>query len=175
MTPASAHLVTVTTCDIAPEWRRSMRILDPASSTLWAFTKRTLADPAVRVHVRKRLEDVRDRVGPDVVFTHHLHHRHQDHQAVAEETRRVFKWHTIYGYGLDGDFRPNAFVPVTEAALTTKLRCLRCYKSQHTHRDGGQPRYFQSPDTIRGAARWCGAMIRQPYAEAFSVIRRVGV
>ena len=170
---ATAHIVTLTPCGVETEWERSMRTLDPVSSTIYHLKRRSLDRQDIRERVRELLEIHRDQITPSIVFTHHPSQYHQDHQVVYEETRRVFKWHTIVSYSLAGGYIPNVFVPVRPADLQVKQACLACYTSQHHHKDGGQPRYMQQPDTVAAVARLRGAQIRQPLAEAFELRRGV--
>lgn len=65
---------------------------------------------------------------PDVVFTHHLEDRHQDHRLVAELTWQVFREHAILEYEVpkyEGDLgRPNLFMPLRATVARRKLKHL---------------------------------------------------
>ena len=67
-------------------------------------------------------------VAPDLVFTHRLDDRHQDHRCLAELTWNTFRDHTILEYEIpkyEGDLgHPNVFVPLSEEIARRKLMLL---------------------------------------------------
>jgi LmbE family N-acetylglucosaminyl deacetylase len=78
--------------------------------------------------VKEYFEELKGRVDPDVVFTHHEGDRHQDHRLVAELTWNTFRDHVILEYEIpkyDGDLgRPNVFVPLEEEHARRKVELL---------------------------------------------------
>ena len=78
--------------------------------------------------VKEYFEELKGRVDPDVVFTHHEDDRHQDHRLVAELTWNTFRDHLILEYEIpkyDGDLgRPNVFVPLEEESARRKVELL---------------------------------------------------
>lgn len=116
---------------------------------------------------KDRIEAVRARVSPSLVFTHRLEDRHQDHRTVAELTWNTFRDHLVLEYEIakyEGDLAPpNLFVPVTEAAARLKARTLMdCFPSQ-------SGRDWFDEDAFLGLMRVRGLECRAPerYAEAF--------
>ena len=104
---------------------------------------------------------------PDIVFTHHLQDRHQDHRLIAEFTWNTFRNHFILEYEIpkfEGDLgHPNFYVPIPEADLLRKLDALEaCFPSQRT-RTWFTPETFRALMRIRGIE--CNAA--SGYAEAF--------
>jgi len=107
------------------------------------------------------------RVAPDLIFTHRLEDRHQDHRTVAELTWNAFRDHTILEYEIpkfEGDLaNPNCFVPITNAQLDAKC----------AHLAGAYPSQRDKPwftdETFRALARLRGVECRSPtgYAEGF--------
>ncbi|MFO1217457.1 MAG: PIG-L deacetylase family protein [Burkholderiaceae bacterium] len=72
------------------------------------------------------LEACRERILPDLVFTHHADDRHQDHAIVAHLTWQTFRDHAIWAYEIpkwDGDLAtPNAYVPLPATLAERKAR-----------------------------------------------------
>ena len=72
---------------------------------------------------------------PDLILTHRLEDRHQDHRVVAELTWNTFRSHTILEYEIpkyEGDLGlPNLYVPLPRAAVDEKVEMLmKCFPSQ---------------------------------------------
>lgn len=102
---------------------------------------------------------------PDLVLTHRLDDRHQDHATIAELTWHSFRDHLILQYEIpkfEGDLgRPNTYVPVDDATIDRKVEIIRtAFASQ-----ADKP-WFDA-DTFRGLARVRGVECNQRWAEAF--------
>ena len=78
--------------------------------------------------VKQVFEDLKPRFVPDLIFTHYLDDRHQDHRLAAELTWNTFRDHLILEFEIpkyDGDFgSPNVFVGLSEAVAAEKVRLL---------------------------------------------------
>lgn len=102
--------------------------------------------PTVRL-----IEEVVREVRPDVVYTHSVHDRHQDHRAVAEATlvaaRNVGTLACYQSPSATIDFRPTRFVRI-ERFLQRKLQVIECFASQASSRD------YLDPDFITATARY---------------------
>lgn len=74
------------------------------------------------------LASVRDRFPADIVLTHRLEDRHQDHRLIAEITWQTWRDQLILEYEIpkfEGDLgQPNVYVPLTVAVAQRKLRHL---------------------------------------------------
>jgi LmbE family N-acetylglucosaminyl deacetylase len=109
----------------------------------------------------------------DLVVTHPLTDTNQDHQQVALEAVRVFKAHASL---LAGEFPnndlggspPAVYVTLADCDLDAKVRMVGAYQSQ---RFDGRP--YLDESVIRALARVRGSQVREPAAEAFSVLGRV--
>ncbi len=136
------------------------------------------------LEVVKIIEELVDRLKPEVIYTHHGGDLNIDHavihRAVLTATRPLAGQmvREIYAFEvpsstewafqrLEPAFRPNVFVDVTRT-LEAKIAAMECYESER--RKFPHPR---SPEALRAiAVRWgsvagCGA------AEAFELVRSV--
>ena len=123
--------------------------------------------PAAYRQVKAFLVDLRRRADVDVVLTHSLDDRHQDHRLLAEMTWQIWRDHLILEYEIpkyEGDLgRPNLFVPLSAAVTERKLRHLDRHFGSQRSKD------WFSDATFRGLMRIRGVECRAPsgYAEAF--------
>lgn len=104
---------------------------------------------------------------PDVVFTHALHDRHQDHRLLAELTWNTFRNHLVLEYEIpkyEGDLgSPNVFVPLSAADARRKARHVcRHFQSQSN-------KHWFTEETFLALARLRGVESASPsgLAEAF--------
>jgi LmbE family N-acetylglucosaminyl deacetylase len=123
--------------------------------------------------VKERFERLKAEVAPDLVLTHRLEDRHQDHRLVAELTWNTFRDHLILEYEIpkyEGDLgRPNLYVPVGQEHGERKVELLRkCFPSQ-------AGRSWFSDDTFWATLRLRGIECNAPgrYAEAFQARKLV--
>jgi LmbE family N-acetylglucosaminyl deacetylase len=123
--------------------------------------------PMEAERVREVFDELKAGVQPDVILTHHLNDRHQDHRLIAELTWNSFRRHLVLEYEIpkyEGDLgQPNVFVPLTAEDLERKVACLvECYPSQ-------RGREWFTADTFRALARLRGVECVAPagFAEAF--------
>jgi len=111
----------------------------------------------------------------DLVVTHAPTDTNQDHRQVAEEAARVFKAHvSLLGGEFPnndlGAFTPQVYVALSARELDAKVQMLGRYRSQDF---GGRP--YLDPAMVQALARLRGSQIREPAAEAFTVVGRVVV
>lgn len=89
--------------------------------------------------LKEVFEEIKTRVAPDVIFTHHRQDLHQDHRLVADLTWHTFRDHLILEYEVpkyDGDLGvPNVFVPLPEPLCRRKIaHILASFPSQADRR-----------------------------------------
>lgn len=117
--------------------------------------------------IKQLFEDLKQRLDPDLVFTHNKKDAHQDHRTLAELTWNTFRNHTVLEYEIpkyDGDLgQPNFFVPLEEQFFQDKVRFLmKAFQSQQSKR------WFEE-DTFLALMRLRGmeCNAESGYAEAF--------
>jgi LmbE family N-acetylglucosaminyl deacetylase len=153
----------------ATEARRSARALLARAASpkvvIAAFRDGYL--PGQYIEVKDLFEDLKKQVDPDLVLTHWLQDRHQDHRLAAELTWNTWRNHLVLEYEIpkyEGDLAPpNAYVPVSASVARRKIGHLRRYFSSQRKKD-----WFVA-DNFLGLMRLRGMESRSPsgLAEAF--------
>lgn len=117
--------------------------------------------------LKEAVEALARHVDPDLVFTHRLDDRHQDHRLVAELTWTAFRDHLVLAYEIpkyEGDLgQPDLYVPLSPEGLDRKIELLdRHFGSQRS-------KAWFDAETFRGLARLRGIEAGRGvrYAEAF--------
>jgi len=117
--------------------------------------------------IKSYLEELKERVSPDLIITHRQDDKHQDHREICRLTWNTFRNHLVLEYEIpkwDGDLgQPNVYVPITAHALQRKLDLLNAHFGSQRSKD------WFDPEVFRGLARLRGMECRAPdgYAEAF--------
>ena len=153
----------------AAEARRSARALLARAAApkivIAAFRDGYL--PGQYADVKDLFEGLKNEVDPDVVLTHWLQDRHQDHRLAAELTWNTWRNHLVLEYEIpkyEGDLAPpNAYVPVSASVARRKVAHLRRHFSSQRKKD-----WFVA-DNFLGLMRLRGMESRSPsgFAEAF--------
>ncbi|MFY9948088.1 MAG: PIG-L deacetylase family protein [Candidatus Sulfotelmatobacter sp.] len=134
------------------------------------------------LEVVKVVEELLNRIKPEVIYTHHPGDLNVDHgvihRAVVTATRPVAgqSVRDIYAFEvpsstdwtfgrLQPQFRPNVFVDVS-ATLEAKIAAMGCYESES--REFPHPR---SPEALRAVATRWGTVVGCAAAEAFELVR----
>jgi LmbE family N-acetylglucosaminyl deacetylase len=117
--------------------------------------------------IKSWFEMLKERVEPDLIFTHCRDDAHQDHRQLSRLTWNTFRDHCILEYEIpkwDGDIgQPNVYVPVSASALQRKIDLLM------SHFGSQRSKQWFDAETFLGLARLRGMECRAPerYAEAF--------
>jgi LmbE family N-acetylglucosaminyl deacetylase len=155
--------------DRAGEARRSARaLLRRAASVRLEFGQfRDSFLPAQYAEVKQHFELLKQQVNPDVILTHCLGDRHQDHRVAAELTWNTWRDHLIYEYEIpkyEADLaQPNVYVPLTVRAAKRKTAHLEKYFSSQRSRVWFRAENFEALMRLRGLE--CRAS--SGFAEAF--------
>jgi LmbE family N-acetylglucosaminyl deacetylase len=110
---------------------------------------------------------LKERVDPDLIFTHRRGDAHQDHRQVCRLTWNTFRDHCILEYEIpkwDGDMgQPNLYVPISARSIKRKVDLLI------SHFGSQRSKQWFDPETFLGLARLRGMECCAPerYAEAF--------
>jgi LmbE family N-acetylglucosaminyl deacetylase len=85
--------------------------------------------------LKRRFEELKAELRPELVFTHTRDDLHQDHRLICELTWNTFRNHLVLEYEVpkwDGDLgRPNVFLPLDEAVAARKVELLlECFPTQ---------------------------------------------
>lgn len=125
--------------------------------------------PSQTREIKYWLLAVRDKVVPDIIFTHSREDEHQDHREISRLTTNVFRDHFVLEYEIpkwDGDLiQRNAYVPITADIMERKVALLLRHFATQRSKD-----WFDG-DTFRSLARLRGMECRAPgrFAEAFTI------
>ncbi len=140
----------------AAEARRSARALLRRTAQL-DIVLGELTDtqfPAQFTQAQSFMRSIAQRCTPDVVLTHRLEDRHQDHRLVAELTTQAFRDHLVLRYEIpkyEADLgQPNVYVPLTAAVASRKLRHLLQHFGSQRSKDWFNERGLGSLMALRG-------------------------
>ena len=123
--------------------------------------------------VKEVFEELKDRIDPQLIFTHTRSDLHQDHRLACELTWNTFRSHLIFEYEIpkvDGDLAtPNLFVPLTRAIAEEKADLL----ARHFPTQAGK--HWFDRDLFLGLMRLRGmeAVAPEHFAEAFTCRKAV--
>ena len=115
--------------------------------------------------IKEYFEQLKKECEPDVIFTHYLSDRHQDHRLIADLTWNTFRDHLILEYEIpkyDGDIgNPNFYVSLTGNQVETRNKIiLESFESQE------KKKWFDK-ETFNAMLRIRGVESGNKYAEAF--------
>lgn len=123
--------------------------------------------PFLGASIKDYFEKLKERISPDVIFTHYRNDAHQDHRIICELTWSTFRSNLILEYEIpkyDGDIgSPNTYMYIDKEVVERKLRhILETFRSQ-------QEREWFNEETLRSILRIRGVECNSPtsYAEGF--------
>ena len=123
--------------------------------------------PYLGLEVKEFFEELKRQVSPDLILTHQMHDRHQDHRLTCDLTWNTFRDHLVLEYEIpkyDGDMgAPNLFVHIDKRTAARKVALVM--KHFATQRS----KHWFDPDLFYGLMRLRGMESGAPgrFAEAF--------
>jgi len=152
----------------AAEARRSAELfLGAAAAQVEVLTFKERFFPYAGADIKEYFDRLGRSISPDVIFTHKLEDRHQDHRLVAELTWNTFRDHLIIEYEVpkyEGDLgHPNLFVHLDRDTVNRKLSCIvESFPTQ-------QEKYWFSREVLESVMRLRGVESHAPegFAEGF--------
>ncbi|MCC7086369.1 MAG: PIG-L family deacetylase [Pirellulales bacterium] len=119
---------------------------------LLAFTDTCF--PFLGMEIKEQFRRLQNEASPDLIFTHRLEDRHQDHRLLAELTWNSFRDHLILEYEIpkyEGDLgQPNCFVRVSEDLCRRKCEHLMQYFPSQLQKPWFTADAFQALMRLRG-------------------------
>ena len=142
-------------------------------------------DSVALLEIVKKIEEVKEEVQPDIVFTHHAGDMNIDHQLthkavltatrpmVSETVRDVYAFEITSStewnaFDRENLFLANVFVDITEN-MDAKIEAMAAYESEL--RDYPHPRSLRHLEEL--AKIWAVKVGVEGCAEAFSLVRRI--
>jgi len=151
------------------EFKDANLALGVKKDNLFLFNYDVRNFPQKRQAILEDLIRLKKEIAPDLIFMPSSNDIHQDHQTIAHEGIRAFKFSTILCYEIPWNnltFTSSVFIRFDEKHLNLKLAALSKYKSQE-HRN------YSDKEYIRALAHSRGVQIGARYAETFDVVRWV--
>ena len=141
-------------------------------------------DTVPLLDIVKIIEDLVERIKPEVVYTHHGGDLNIDHTVIhravltatrptaGQPVREIYAFEvpssTEWAFQrIEPSFRPNVFVDVTRT-LEAKIAAMECYESEA--RKFPHPR---SPEALRALAMRWGSVVGCAAADAFELVRSI--
>ncbi|HDO26479.1 MAG TPA: PIG-L family deacetylase [Bacteroidetes bacterium] len=121
--------------------------------------------PFQGAEIKEYFEQLKHEYEPDIIFTHYLSDRHQDHRLIGDLTWNTFRNHLVLEYEIpkyDGDLgNPNFYVSLTGGQVKKRNRIiLDSFESQKT-------KHWFNEDTFNAMLRIRGMESGNKTAEAF--------
>src|SRR6185436_11024311 len=110
--------------------------------------------PSQSAAIKRFFERLKKDIQPDLVLTHFLEDRHQDHRLLAELTWNTFRNHLILEYEIpkyEGDLQqPNIYVPLSKEAAALKVALIVKHFPSQVGRSWFRAETFESLMRLRG-------------------------
>ena len=156
--------------NVAKEHNESMRILGVDEEHRFLENFETRRFKHYRQEILEYIFSMNKKYQPDMVFVHSNADLHQDHGTVTQESLRVFRGTSLFGYDVirsSYGFFPTFLIEVNESDVEKKIEALAAYK---TYKDV----YYFAPELTRSIMIRNGAIAEKKYAEGFDIFRMIG-
>ena len=151
------------------EVNKALDVLKIPKNNRFIFNFENRIFPLLHYEIYEALEELEQKIQPDLVLIPSINDTHQDHSTTAQEAIRAFRRGkgSIVSYETPWNnlsFTTSLFVKLEDRHMKMKLRALDCYTTQ------AKKRYFTSK-YIMSIAEARAAQIDSKYAEAFNVVK----
>ena len=136
------------------------------------------------LEIIKYIEDIKETFYPDIIYTHTPHDLNIDHRVTTSAVLTAFRPQPEESYqeirlfeepsssdftteSLHGSFAPNLFIDITNF-ITFKMEALKFYDTEM--REYPHSRSYMNVETV---AKYRGASVGIPLAEAFQIVRSI--
>jgi len=156
--------------NVTKEHNESMRILGVDEEHRFLENFETRRFKHYRQEILEYIFSMNKKYQPDMVFVHSNADLHQDHGTVTQESLRVFRGTSLFGYDVirsSYGFFPTFLIEVNESDVKKKIEALAAYK---TYKDV----YYFAPELTRSIMIRNGAIAEKKYAEGFDILRMIG-
>ena len=144
------------------EARESAKILGAQRTEFLGFPDGSIGDS---IGIVSRIEDILNKVGAEIVYTHTSSERHQDHRHVSQAATSAARNCAVLMYfetpSSSNLFRPQCYVDITKT-LDRKIEAVKTHLSQSSKKGVG-------PDVVKGQAKFMGFDPQFQYAECFEI------
>ena len=175
---SEVHIAAFSACEqsVRPEFpkdiliseiKNATRILGVKPENLHLFKYPVRTFNFSRQEILQDLIDLREEIKPELIFMPSLDDIHQDHNTIAREGLRAFKFSSILCYEMPWNnvsFKTNGFIQLQPEYVNKKVEALKEYESQ-AHRP------YASEEFIRALTKVRGTQINVENAESFEVLR----
>jgi LmbE family N-acetylglucosaminyl deacetylase len=123
--------------------------------------------PYVASDIKEYFEYIKEKFNPDIIFSHYIDDKHQDHKTIADLTWNTYRNNFILQYEIakyDGDLTtPNFYSPLNEQTVSKKITKLMEYFHSQKEKHWFTENLFDSLLRLRGIE----SASATGYAEAF--------
>lgn len=110
--------------------------------------------PYVAIEIKEYFESIKARFAPDIIFTHFVKDKHQDHRTIAELSWNTFRNHVIFQYEIakyDGDLlTPNFYSIADDEYVEKKIDLLMRHFISQSDKHWFTADLFKSLMRLRG-------------------------
>lgn len=110
--------------------------------------------PYVAADIKEYFEALKAKFEPDIIFTHYIEDKHQDHRTISELTWNTFRNHVVFQYEIakyDGDLvTPNLYAAADDMYVKRKIDLLIKHFSSQSDKHWFTQDLFKALMRIRG-------------------------
>ena len=149
------------------EMNNAMQTLGVSKENIHVFRYPVRRFDEHRQDILEDLVKLRNDIQPDIVFTPSCNDIHQDHELIAREALRAFRYQSIFAYELPWNnisFAAESLIELSPQNIQAKINAIACYQSQAF-------RHYSAAELFEYYARLRGIQNKTDLSEAFEVVR----